>query len=137
MQSMLKHISEFKNKVKFISDELGLLSRYIESKPMTKEEKYSLIEPYIEMLILSSSTGDENSASLSMNNKSVPIKPKYKKLADLVEAGEKIRAIKLLREYFSSSLKEAKNEVERVYNFPYQRWLVDKWEYDGELIWKK
>ena len=128
MQKLLKSIRGFKGRVEFVSEKLGLFSKHIESKPMTKEEKYSLIEPYIELLILSTSTGDEEQNS---------IKPEFKRIVNRLEAGHTAWAIKRFREYFSIGLKESTNEVERVYDLSSECWLVDKWEYDGELIWKK
>jgi len=58
-----------------------------------------------------------------------------KRIADELIKGNKIASIKQFRTIFGAGLKDSKEEVERVYNGTV--FTVDRWEYDGKLIWKK
>ena len=128
MHSVLEQINQFKDKIKFIAENLNTVSDFIEERSMTQEEKYSIVEPYIEMLIASSS-GEAIVAPV--------IKQEFKEIAEQLCKNNKIQAIKMFKAYFDSGLRVAKEEIERVYETNGSGWLVDRWEYNGELIWER
>ena len=128
MQTILQKMNNFQQKIQFVADSLMLTANSVDDKNVyTETEQYSIVEPFIEALIEASKMKVEEVEEEPVND--------MKRIADELIKGNKIASIKQFRTIFGTGIKDSKEEVERVYNGT--MFTVDRWEYDGKLIWKR
>lgn len=63
-----------------------------------------------------------------------PFEESVKELLAYMKWDSKIPAIKIFRGMFDTGLKDAKDEIERVYDFHNGKWLINDWVYQGKVI---
>lgn len=129
----VEKIEHFSERLKYISEQLAVESAYV---PVDVERDetlmYEIVEPYIQMLV---------DASKKFY---VAVNPQAMEVINELENGRKIAAIKILRQMFGATpdpmtggssttvgLKEAKDEIERVWDVDRNQWKVEGWTFKG------
>lgn len=129
----VEKIEHFSERLKYISEQLAVESAYV---PVDVERDetlmYEIVEPYIQMLV---------DASKKFY---VAVNPQAMEVINELENGHKIAAIKILRQMFGATpdpmtggssttvgLKEAKDEIERVWDVDRNQWKVEGWTFKG------
>lgn len=128
MYQVMKNIKSIKGRLKYISDVLCVAVENIEENA-SKEVIQEITEPFVEMLI-GCSEGVNETVVLESKNTRIG-----EEVIEQLKLENKIVAIKLFKQEFDTSLKDAKNEIERIYECG--KILVQEWEYDGKVLWKE
>lgn len=128
MYQVMKKIPTVMGRLTYISEQMKVILSVVDANDMPLSEVNDITEPLIEMLVgctdglkdiqqeIHTDIGDKIIAELKNQNK--------------------ITAIKYFRDEFGTSLKESKDEIERIYNGN-GGLLVDNWEYNGVILWRE
>ena len=128
MYQIMKKIPTTMGRLTYISEQMKVILSAVDADDMPLSEVNEITEPLIEMLA---------GCTEGLKDKRCVI---YTDIGDKIvtklKNRNKITAIKYFRDEFGTSLKESKNEIERIYDGN-GGLLVDNWEYNGVILWRK